>query len=186
MTRNIKPAEFDKSPLYACEVVDRRVVYWMAFDPEYGPESEAQIAWHRREYGADHVRGWEVGLPLPGCNSEAAKRQRHRHERELAEKVGQSAEKAESAALESGVIRNNSGGTTPSPSLPFVTDMCGWCGAELPDTRGGRKRRTEAAYCSNAHRQAAYRQRRNGGPPALFEVASEESLGVERNAERVL
>lgn len=58
--------EFDPSPEWACVLVKDegtglgRVSSWVAFDPRYGPETEAQIEyWQRRGYpGADT---WEVG-----------------------------------------------------------------------------------------------------------------------------
>ena len=161
-----------ESPLYACAVAaGGRVVAWMAFDPEYGPESEAQIDWHRRQYGEPHVRGWEVGLPLPGCKSEAARRQRERYDRdradELVENLVQVAKVAKFAALESGNSRNGRGGTTPSTSRPFVTASCALCGRGLPDSRGGHRRRSDAGYCSPACRQRAYRERQT----TLFEGA---------------
>jgi hypothetical protein len=36
-------------------------VHWMAFDPQYGPQSQEQIEWHRknRTPGAE---SWEVGV----------------------------------------------------------------------------------------------------------------------------
>lgn len=62
----VKPLEADFSdPMYACEIVWREnpqfgdprfpdaperigvMKQWMAFDPYYGPESEAQIEWHK-------------------------------------------------------------------------------------------------------------------------------------------
>jgi hypothetical protein len=159
----------DPSPLYACDVTaDGRVLDWMAFDPEYGPESQAQIDWHRGEHGEAFVRGWKVGLPLPGCKSDPARRQRERFDRALAELPAELVEepgKPKSAALQRGVSRNGRGVMTSDPRRARVTDICPQCGAPLPTTRGGRKRRAETRYCSAACRQRAYRERQ----VALFE-----------------
>jgi hypothetical protein len=67
----------ESSPLYTCDVTGwcdcdqiagrhRHVEYSMAFDPIYGPESDAQIDWHRGEHGEAFVDGWEVGEAIPG------------------------------------------------------------------------------------------------------------------------
>jgi hypothetical protein len=135
------PHEFDPSPLYAVEIAYRGdgigvLDHSPAFDPAYGPEAQRQIDWHRREHGERHVRGWKV------------------------REVEQVAEVAESAALASGNSRNNPGGATNGLPASSVTDICALCGSELPETRGGRRRRAEAVWCSSRCRQAAYRQRR--------------------------
>jgi hypothetical protein len=41
-----------------------------------------------------------------------------------------------------------------------VEGTCHFCGESLPATRGGRKLRVGAKFCSGACRQAAYRERR--------------------------
>ena len=48
--------------MYACDVIDGRLISWMAFDPKYGPENQKQIDWHIRNdtRGAEN---WEVGHP---------------------------------------------------------------------------------------------------------------------------
>ena len=58
--------DFDPSPEYACAVLKDEVTgigyvsSWMAFIPEYGPESEAQIEyWRRKGYPGSDT--WEVG-----------------------------------------------------------------------------------------------------------------------------
>jgi hypothetical protein len=59
-----KPLEFDPSPLYAVErQADGTFSHWMAFDPKYGPASQAQIDWHI-EHGTPGAEDWEVGVPL--------------------------------------------------------------------------------------------------------------------------
>ena len=51
----VQPAEFDPNPLYCPDLR-------MAFDPKYGPVTEAQIEYHRKRKtpGAEE---WEVGQP---------------------------------------------------------------------------------------------------------------------------
>jgi hypothetical protein len=69
--------EFDPSPEYACAVLKDEVTgigyvsSWMAFVPEYGPESEAQIEyWRKKGYpGADT---WEVGKRIKVVSPKAA------------------------------------------------------------------------------------------------------------------
>lgn len=68
-----EPFKFDPNPLYACQVVyDEEtgigmILDWMAFDPKYGPESQAQIDWH---IAHDHPNAseWEVGKPAKTPN----------------------------------------------------------------------------------------------------------------------
>jgi hypothetical protein len=37
--------------------------HWMAFDPQYGPQSESQIEWHINN-GTPGAKTWEVGVPV--------------------------------------------------------------------------------------------------------------------------
>lgn len=60
---NQDPFPWDSSPQYACDVTgDGRILHWMAFDPQYGPESEKQIEWHRRN-GTPGAERWKIGVP---------------------------------------------------------------------------------------------------------------------------
>jgi hypothetical protein len=156
MTSPSKPFEFDPNPLYSCDTGPGGTIKsWMAFDPDYGPQSQSQIDWHRREWGARFVKGWTVGLPLPDGKHGIRDKRRAKFQRN----VRNIAEKPKSAALESPNNRNEVGGAYPSTNPGSVTDKCALCGCELPPNRGGRKRRDGARYCSPAHRQAAYRER---------------------------
>jgi hypothetical protein len=168
MKRKPEPWKYDPDPLFACDVTpDGGVVDWMAFDPEYGPESQAQIDWHRRQHGERFVRGWHVGQPLPGSR-------RDRRRRKVPAKVEQVAEKAKSAALECGNSRNESRPTTPTTSAPLVTATSRnggppdgrICAADGCDRRVT-IRRADARYCSAACRQRAYRDRQT----TLFDEA---------------
>lgn len=67
----VKPYEYDEhNPLYSMEIVPHPyevgkyvIKHWMAFDPEYGPESEKQIEWHVA-HGTPGAEAWEVGKPI--------------------------------------------------------------------------------------------------------------------------
>jgi hypothetical protein len=59
----ITPFEFDPSPLCAVEVrPDGTLDHSGAFDPRYGPSSEAQIEYHE-QLGQLDTTEWEVGQP---------------------------------------------------------------------------------------------------------------------------
>jgi hypothetical protein len=66
----VDPDEGDArtNPMFSCEVLGKKgdehrpVVNWMAFDPRYGPDTEAQIAWHIA-HGTPGAETWEVGTP---------------------------------------------------------------------------------------------------------------------------
>jgi hypothetical protein len=133
----------------------------MAFDPIYGPESEAQIDWHRREHGEAFVRGWKVGQPLSGTRTPDWRR-------EVPAKVDQVAEKPESAALAGGDRRNRSRRMTSGTGAPISRNgrpperrTCAAYGCDRHVT----VRRADARYCSPACRQRAYRERQT----SLFE-----------------
>jgi hypothetical protein len=181
--QNVKPKtspwKYAPDPLFACEVAsDGGVLAWMAFDPECGPESQAQIDWHRRQHGERFVRGWQVGLPLPGHHSSHARWQRDHGRRyfddELPGELADKSEKPKSAALECGDSRNESRSTTPSTSAPLVTAASRnggpperrLCAADGCDRRVA-VRRADARYCSAACKQRAYRERQM----SLFEEA---------------
>lgn len=57
--------KYDPGPRFACEVQEpdenghRQITHWMAFDPKYGPESQAQIDWFT-DRGVD-TSEWKVG-----------------------------------------------------------------------------------------------------------------------------
>lgn len=78
---------FDPSPMYAFAIVRDEtngvgyVTHWMAFDPAYGPESEAQIEyWQRRGYPGAET--WEVGKKVRVYSERQALAHMQRHQQE--------------------------------------------------------------------------------------------------------
>lgn len=58
-----QPLPYSQNPEHAVARSGDGFVHWMAFDPQYGPQSEEQIEWHRANntHGAET---WEVGVPV--------------------------------------------------------------------------------------------------------------------------
>ena len=72
--QEVNPWDFDPNPQYACAVDKEtgQVHVWMAFDPKYGPETEAQIQWHK-DHGTPGAETWEIGVPCDGPGFRARK-----------------------------------------------------------------------------------------------------------------